>query len=108
MNTDTFAILTKCKPGQSHRETTVSICWDNITEQQLKTMGRAYIIHVLQAQWKFVEEKVPEAVTVQATSMIHAEVFVPVEYKPRKKLTPFEQLMADFTPEQVAQLLEGL
>ena len=108
MSTDTFTILTKCKTGQSHRETKVSICWDNITEQQLKTGFRAYIIHVLQAQWKYVEEKVPENVTVQATSMIHAEVFVPREYVPRKKLSPFEQMFAELTPEQVAELLAGL
>lgn len=105
---DTFKLLTQCQKGQSHRETVVTIDWDGITEQQLKTIARAHFIHVLQTQWKFEEKKVPEKVTVRAAEMVHAEIFVPREYTPRKKMSPFELLMKDLSPDDLAELIANL
>ena len=108
INTDVFSILTQRKKEQSHHETKVAICWDGVTEQQLKIMARAFIVHVLQSEWKQGDEAVPEHCKVQATEMVHMEIFIPREYKVKEKLSPLDEWIKQLDPADVQGLLKQL
>jgi hypothetical protein len=47
-----FKILTQRKKGESHRETLVTIDWDGVSEDQLRTLARRALVYNFQCSIK--------------------------------------------------------
>jgi len=59
----TIRLLTRIKPATTHKETLLTIDWEDITNDQLKVWATAHIISLCQAQWVKKDKKIPETFT---------------------------------------------
>ena len=120
-----FTILTRTKNSRSHRETKVTIDWEDVTYEQLKFMAQQLMIHNLQAEIQNGDfDTFPEQVYIRASLQVHTrqpcnkKYEIPASWlsgedkpKPRLKKVPkkeptLEEMLAGLSPEELAILLK--
>ncbi len=74
MNTDTLKIFTQKAPGQSHRETVVTIDWEGMDLEMFRCLARSCVLHMIQCQFKKGILPIPEELKVRGCDFIRQEL----------------------------------
>ena len=105
---ETIKILTNKGKGTAHHPTELFIDWNGVSDATLHIMARGFILHVVQSSFRHSKEPIPAEMYLLATDMVHEEIYIPREYVPSVKKSPFEIMLEGMGQEEMLELLRKL
>jgi hypothetical protein len=110
-DTTRVKVLTKRKTGSSHEETDLTICWDDVTPEQMKKLAQIALVHNWQALAAKSTTQLPEKDTIRASQSVHEPAYCLIPFAPRTKVKSaddalLEALIAKLSPEELIALLK--